>query len=74
MAGEAILAEAALSFLGLGVPPPEPSWGGMVAEATGSLVSAWWLAAIPGIALTVTALGFQLLGDGLRDALAVPGG
>ncbi|MGH9381389.1 MAG: ABC transporter permease [Thermoanaerobaculia bacterium] len=74
MVGEAILAEAALSFLGLGIPPPEPSWGGMAAEATPDLLSAWWLAAFPGLALTVTALGFQLLGDGLRDALAVPGG
>lgn len=74
MVAETLLAEAALSFLGLGIPPPEPSWGGMAAEATPSLLSAWWLAAIPGLALTLTALGFQLLGDGLRDTLAVPGG
>lgn len=74
MVAETLLAEAALSFLGLGIPPPAPSWGGMAAEATPSLLSAWWLAAIPGLALTVTALGFQLLGDSLRDTLAVPGG
>lgn len=74
MIAETLLAEAALSFLGLGIPPPRPSWGGMAAEATPSLLSAWWLAAVPGLALALTALAFQLLGDGLRDTLAVPGG
>lgn len=65
----AILAEAALSFLGLGTPPPEPSWGRMLQSAQASLGSAPQLALWPGLAIAVTVLGFNLLGDGLRDAL-----
>lgn len=65
----AILAEAALSFLGLGTPPPEPSWGRMLQSAQASLGSAPQLALWPGVAIAVTVLGFNLLGDGLRDAL-----
>ena len=65
----AILAEAALSFLGLGTPPPEPSWGRMLQSAQASLGSAPQLALWPGLAIAVTVLGFNLFGDGLRDAL-----
>jgi peptide/nickel transport system permease protein len=66
--GGIILAEAALSFLGLGVPPPTPSWGQMVFEGREVLMSAWWLATFPGLAIVVTVIGYNLLGDGLRDA------
>lgn len=65
----AILAEAALSFLGLGTPPPEPSWGRMLQTAQASLGSAPQLALWPGAAIALTVLGFNLLGDGLRDVL-----
>jgi peptide/nickel transport system permease protein len=67
--GHAILAEAALSFLGLGVPAPEPSWGAMLLGAQPYFRSAPWVAIFPGLAITVTVLGFNLLGDGLRDAI-----
>lgn len=63
----AVLAEAALSFLGLGTPPPEPSWGRMLQSAQASLGSAPQLAVWPGAAIALTVLGFNLLGDGLRD-------
>jgi peptide/nickel transport system permease protein len=65
----AILTEAALSFLGLGTQPPTPSWGIMLASGRGYLEQAPWLGAFPGIAIFLTVLGFNLLGDGLRDAL-----
>jgi len=65
----AILAEAALSFLGLGVQPPTASWGNMLAVAQGFISLAPWLAYWPGIAIFVAVLGFNLLGDGVRDAL-----
>ncbi|MGD7002902.1 ABC transporter permease [Corynebacterium halotolerans] len=65
----AVLAEAALSFLGLGTPPPEPSWGRMLQSAQASLGSAPQLALWPGLAIAVTVLGFNLLGDGVRDVL-----
>lgn len=65
----AILSEAALSFLGLGIQPPEPSWGGMLFTAQGFLAQAWWMSVLPGAAIFVTALAFNLLGDGLRDGL-----
>src|SRR5689334_24939806 len=64
----AILLEAALSFLGLGVPPPLPSWGLMIAEAKDYMFFSPWVIMIPGIALFVLVLGINLLGDGLRDA------
>lgn len=67
LVGDLILAESALSFLGLGVQPPTPSWGNMVAEGRGVLVTAWWVAAFPGIALVVAVVAFNLLGDRLRD-------
>ncbi len=65
----AILLEAALSFLGLGVPPPLPSWGLMIAEGKDYMFFKPWVIEIPGIALAVLVLGINLLGDGLRDAL-----
>lgn len=65
----AILAEAALSFLGLGTPPPDPSWGRMLQTAQASLGVTPMLAVWPGVAIAVTVLGFNLLGDGLRDAI-----
>lgn len=65
----AILSEAALSFLGLGVQPPSPSWGRMLSEAQGFLGQAWWMSVFPGLAIFVTALAFNLLGDGMRDVL-----
>jgi peptide/nickel transport system permease protein len=67
--GDIILVEAALSFLGLGVQPPTPSWGSMVAEGRSALHEAWWVAAFPGLAITLVVVAFNLLGDGLRDAL-----
>jgi peptide/nickel transport system permease protein len=65
----AVLAEAALSFLGLGTQPPDPSWGLMLAEGREFIQLAWWLAFFPGMAIVVTVLCFNLLGDGLRDVL-----
>jgi peptide/nickel transport system permease protein len=65
----AVLAEAALSFLGLGTQPPNPSWGLMLAEGRGYIDLAWWLAFFPGMAIFLTVLCFNLLGDGLRDVL-----
>ena len=67
--GASILLEAALSFLGLGVRPPTPTWGGLLAEAKFKVDKAWWLAIFPGIALFATVLGCNLLGEGLRDLL-----
>ncbi|MFN8526544.1 MAG: ABC transporter permease [Chloroflexota bacterium] len=65
----AILAEASLSFLGLGVQPPTPSWGSMLAQGRDYIHQAWWITTFPGAAIFVTILGLNLLGDGLRDAL-----
>jgi peptide/nickel transport system permease protein len=65
----AILLEAALSFLGLGVPPPLPSWGLMIAEAKEYMFFTPWVIVTPGIALFILVLGINLLGDGLRDML-----
>lgn len=67
--GNTILAEAALSFLGLGVQPPTASWGGMVAYGRDVMLKAWWIAAFPGLAIVLTVMSFNLVGDGLRDAL-----
>ncbi|MBI3126961.1 MAG: ABC transporter permease [Candidatus Tectomicrobia bacterium] len=64
-----ILREAFLSFLGLGVQPPIPSWGGMLSEGRTYMLNLWWLAAFPGIAIFATTLGINLLGDALRDFL-----
>ena len=67
--GQAILAEAALSYLGLGTQPPHPSWGLMLREAQAFLGLSPWFAIFPGTAIALTVLGFNLLGDGLRDLL-----
>ena len=72
-AGSAILLEAALSFLGLGVQPPLPSWGLMIAEAKNFMFFSFWLIAIPGTALAALVLGVNLVGDGLRDVFAPEG-
>jgi peptide/nickel transport system permease protein len=64
-----IVAEAAISFLGFGVQPPTPAWGSMLSESRDFLYVAWWLAAFPGAALALTALGINLVGDWLRDVL-----
>jgi peptide/nickel transport system permease protein len=66
---QTIVAEAALSFLGLSMPPAIPSWGGMLADGRSYIVFAWWLAALPGLAITITVIGVNLLGDWLRDHL-----
>jgi peptide/nickel transport system permease protein len=64
-----IVIESALSFLGLGVQPPKPTWGGMLADGRVYLSTAWWLATFPGLAILITVLGINLFGDGLRDTL-----
>lgn len=67
--GNAILAEAALSYLGLGVQPPTASWGTIIQGGGDRLIDAWWIATFPGLAIALTVMSFNLLGDGLRDAL-----
>jgi len=69
LVGNVILVESALSFLGLGLPPPIPSWGEMISSGADRLVDAWWVATFPGLAIVVTVVAFNLLADGLRDAL-----
>jgi ABC-type dipeptide/oligopeptide/nickel transport system permease subunit len=64
-----ILTQAALSYLGLGIQPPTPDWGGMISEAQGVYQVAWWYLAFPSLALVITTLAFNLLGDGIRDAV-----
>ena len=68
--GSAILLESGLSFLGLGIQPPQPSWGNMIADGRGAIVVAPWVALAPGLALILTVLACTLLGDALRDRLA----
>ena len=65
----AILTESALSFLGIGVQPPTPSWGNMLTAGKDNLEYAWWLSLFPGVAILITVLGYNLLGEGIRDAL-----
>jgi peptide/nickel transport system permease protein len=67
--GYAILVTASLSFIGLGAQPPSPEWGAMINDARTYFQSAWWYITFPGLALALTVLGFNLLGDGLRDFL-----
>ncbi|WP_259944360.1 ABC transporter permease [Jannaschia sp. W003] len=67
--GATILTAAALGFLGLGAPPPAPEWGRTISEAREFLPEAWWYAAAPGLAIFLVVMGFNLLGDGLRDIL-----
>lgn len=69
MIGNLIVLEASLSFLGLGIQPPTPTWGNMIAEGREALYNAWWIAVFPGAALAVTVVAFNLLADGLRDLL-----
>jgi peptide/nickel transport system permease protein len=66
---ELIIAESSLSFLGLGVQPPTPSWGAMLSQGREYLSSAWWLGVFPGLAIILTVLGINLFGDALRDAM-----
>jgi peptide/nickel transport system permease protein len=63
----AVLVESGLSFLGLGVQPPNPSWGNILTEGKDNIQIAWWLSLYPGLAILVTVLGYNLLGEGLRD-------
>jgi len=67
--GGAVLVESALSFLGLGVQPPTPSWGSLLSSGKDNIEIAWWLSAFPGLAILITVLGYNLLGEGIRDAL-----
>lgn len=67
--GQVILIEASLSFLGLGAQPPTPSWGSMLSNGRAYLLNASWLTLFPGLAIMIVVLGFNLMGDGLRDAL-----
>ena len=67
--GSAIILEATLSFLGVGIPPPQPAWGVIVEDGRGLLASAWWISLFPGIAIAVTVLAFNMAGDWLRDYL-----
>ncbi|MGW8272745.1 MAG: ABC transporter permease, partial [Thermodesulfovibrionales bacterium] len=65
----AVLVESGLSFLGLGVQPPDPSWGNILTLGKSNIEIAWWLSVYPGVAILLTVLGYNLLGEGLRDAL-----
>jgi peptide/nickel transport system permease protein len=65
----AILTESALSFLGIGVQPPVPSWGNMLTAGKDYLEFAWWLSLFPGLAILITVVAYNLVGEGLRDAL-----
>jgi len=69
MTGQLILLEASISFLGLGIQPPTPSWGNLIAEGHDVLIQAWWIATFPGAALALTVIAVNLLADGLRDVL-----
>ena len=69
MVGGMITAEAGLSFLGIGIRPPIPSWGNMISAGQDAVFSGWWIAFFPGLLLTITILCLNLLADGLRDAL-----
>jgi peptide/nickel transport system permease protein len=67
--GYVIIVEASLSFLGAGIPPPTPAWGSMIAEGRDFVTSAWWASSVPGVAILLVVLAFNLLGDWLRDTL-----
>jgi peptide/nickel transport system permease protein len=67
--GVVVIAEAALSFLGAGIPPPTPTWGIMISDGRGHIADAWWVSLIPGIAITLLVLSVNLFGDWLRDRL-----
>jgi peptide/nickel transport system permease protein len=65
----AVLVESSLSFLGIGVQPPDPSWGNMLTEGKDNIEIAWWLSLFPGLAILITVMGYNLLGEGIRDSL-----
>jgi peptide/nickel transport system permease protein len=65
----AVLVESGLSFLGIGVQPPDPSWGNMLTEGKDNIEIAWWLSMFPGLAILITVMGYNLLGEGIRDSL-----
>jgi len=67
--GSLILAEAGLSFIGVGVPPPQPAWGAMAADGVGHIFTRWWLALLPGVAIVLVVMSTNLLGDWLRVRL-----
>ena len=67
--GEVILLESALSFLGIGIRPPSPSWGNIINDGRQALLNAWWVATFPGIFIVLTVMSFNLISDGLRQAL-----
>jgi peptide/nickel transport system permease protein len=67
--GQMILAESSLSFIGLGIQPPTPSWGAMINQGRQYITSAWWLIAFPGLAITTTVLALGMLGDAVRDVV-----
>jgi peptide/nickel transport system permease protein len=67
--GWTIVVEASLSFLGAGIPPPAPTWGGMVAEGRKYIDTLWWVSVFPGIAIMLVVLSFNMFGDWLRDML-----
>lgn len=67
--GGAVLAEASLSFIGLGAQPPEPSWGSMISFGRTHLRGEWWISVFPGLAVAFMVMGFNLFGEGLRDAM-----
>jgi peptide/nickel transport system permease protein len=67
--GYVIIMEASLSFLGLGIQPPTPTWGSMIADGRSLMLTAWWLATIPGLAILGLVMGLNLLGEGMRQAL-----
>jgi peptide/nickel transport system permease protein len=69
LTASAIRIEASLSFIGLGVSPPTPTWGNMIRDGTPVLLNAPWLAVVPGVAILISVLAFNLVGDGLRDLL-----
>jgi peptide/nickel transport system permease protein len=71
--GETILLEAALSFLGLGVPAPAPSWGNLVASGRSSILDAWWISTFPGVAIALTVIALNLVGDAARERLSGSG-
>ena len=67
--GVAIIIEAAMGYLGVGIPPPTPTWGNMLAMQSNTLIRQWWLVIYPGAAISVVVLAFSLFGDSLRDYL-----